>query len=101
MRAQCAALPRNKTIHHRGTETQRNLFFLPGCMTPWLSCADHFTVTSVRVMVGYWWFHWAEMLSKVRRKGVVWPGASGATLRSTGSRKAPFGGITPSGGYSA
>ena len=28
---------------------------------------------------------WAEMLSKVRRKGSDWPGPSGATLRSTGS----------------
>src|ERR1051326_7841741 len=51
-------------------------------------------------MVGYWWFHWAEMLSKVRRKGAVWPGASGAMFRSTGSRYAPLVRTTRSGSSS-
>src|SRR5580658_9417078 len=45
----------------------------------------YFAVTSMTWISGYWWFHCAEMLSKVRRKGWLCPGASGETVRSTAS----------------
>src|SRR5579864_3150718 len=91
----CALRGAKAPLFHRRTKQfttearihrENPFLFLRGSVTPWLSRTDYFTVTSVRVMAGYWWFHWAEMLSNVRRKGAVWPGASGATFRSTGSR---------------
>ncbi len=45
----------------------------------------YFTVTSATFSSGYSWFHCEEMLSKVSRKGLLCPGASGDTLTSTAS----------------
>src|SRR5215467_13750855 len=49
----------------------------------------YFVVTSEMRSSGYSWFHCSEMLSKVSRKVLLWPEASGAVLRSTASGYGP------------
>src|ERR1700719_4053554 len=52
-------------------------------------CRPYLVMTWVICRSGYAWFHWAEMFSKVRRKGLIWPGASGDRVRSTASSYRP------------
>src|SRR5207302_10592742 len=47
--------------------------------------AIYLATTSVISSSGYWWFHCAEILSKVSRKVLLWPGPSGDALKSTTS----------------
>jgi len=55
------------------------------CLRGENSLASYFVVTSVTLSAGYSWFHCSEMVSNVRRKGLLWPGARGETPRSTAS----------------
>src|SRR5258708_21305884 len=73
----------------RLAESFERAVFRAQCLVAAFNFRHYFTTTCVTCISGYAWFHCVEMRSKVRRKGLLWPGARGESVKSTASSYGP------------